>query len=116
MIVPISINGVMSYFPFRKPTRYKFEDGDVPRIDFTAEATDWDPLDQDFAEGEGEKTYFRGMLVQEAATERVPKMIIREVSFGMSGIDVSSDENSGLMLESNANVSNEFTTTAMTNM
>ena len=43
MIVPLSINGVTSYFPCQKPTRSKFEDGDVPRISFTAEAPDWDP-------------------------------------------------------------------------
>ena len=42
MIVPLSINGVTSYFPCQKLTRSKFEDGDVPRIDFTAEEPDWD--------------------------------------------------------------------------
>ena len=36
MIAPLSINGVTSYFPCRKPKRSEFEDGDVPRIDFTA--------------------------------------------------------------------------------
>ena len=79
----------------------------MPCIDFTAEAPDWDPSDKDFAEREGEMTDFRGASVEEAATERKPKMIIREVS---------SDENFGLMLESNVNVSNEFTTAAMTNL
>ena len=43
-------------------------------------------------------------------------MVISEVSLGTSGIDVSSDDNFGLMLESNVNVSNYFTTAAMTNM
>ena len=42
MIVPLSINGVKTYFPCWKLTRSKFEDGDVPRIDFTAEEPDWD--------------------------------------------------------------------------
>ena len=45
MIVPLSINGVTSYFPFRKPTRAEFEEGYVLRIDFTAEAPDWHPSD-----------------------------------------------------------------------
>ena len=54
MIVPRSINGVTSYFPCRRPTRSKFEDGDVPWIDFTVEAPDLDPSDRDFAELEGE--------------------------------------------------------------
>ena len=43
MIVLLSINGVTSYFLCQKPTRSEFEDGDVPRIDFTAEAPYWDP-------------------------------------------------------------------------
>ena len=42
LIVPLSINGVTSYFTCRKPTHAEFEDGDVPRIDFTAEEPDWD--------------------------------------------------------------------------
>ena len=53
MIVTISINGVASYFPCQKPTHSKFEDGDVLRIDFTAEAPDWDLSDRNFAEREG---------------------------------------------------------------
>ena len=52
-------------------------------------------------------TDFRGALVEEAAIERGTKMVISEVSPGTTGIDVSSDENFGLMLESNFNVSNE---------
>ena len=48
--------------------------------------------------------------------ERVPKMFISEVSLRAAGIDVSSNENLGLMLESNVNVSNKFTTVAMTNL
>ena len=40
MIVPLSINSVTNYFSCRKPTRSKFEDGDVPQIDFTADAPD----------------------------------------------------------------------------
>ena len=50
MIVPLSINGVTTCFPCWKPTRSEFEDGDVLRIDFTAEAPDWDLLDRDFDE------------------------------------------------------------------
>ena len=66
-IVPLSINGVTSCFPCRKPTRSEFEDGDVLRIDFTAEAPDWDPSDRYFDEREGEMTDFRGTLVKEEA-------------------------------------------------
>ena len=43
IIVLLSINDVTSYFLCRKPTRYEFEDGEVPWIYFIAEAPDWDP-------------------------------------------------------------------------
>ena len=116
IIVPLSINSVTIYYPCCKLTRSKFEDDDVPRIDFTVEAPYWDPLDRNFAEREGDMTDFRGALVREVAMERGPNMVISKVSLGTAGIDVSSDDNSGLMLESNSNVRNEFTTVAMPDM
>ena len=60
-------------------------------------------------------TDFRGAFVKEAAMGRGPNMVISEVSLGMAGIDVSGDENFGLMLEINVNASNDFTTAATTN-
>ena len=91
MIVPLSINGVTIYFPCKKPTRYKFQDGDVPQIYFTADASYWDPSDQEFSEREGEMIYFRGALFEEVALERGPNMFISEVLLGTAGISVSSD-------------------------
>ena len=116
MIVPLSINCVMSYFPCQKPTCSESEDGDVRRIDFTGEALDWDPLDRDFSEREGEMKDFRGELFEEEAMERLPKIVISEVSLGTAGINLSSNDNVGLMLESNANMSHDFTTASMTNL
>ena len=43
-------------------------------------------------------------------------MVISEISLRTATIDVSSDENFGLMMERNVNMRNEFTTAAMTNM
>ena len=43
-------------------------------------------------------------------------MVISEVLLGTAGIDVSIDENFGLMLERNVNESYEFTTEVMTNL
>ena len=112
----LSINGVTSNFPCRKPTRAEFEDGGVPRIVLTAGAPYWDTLDQYFSQHEVKMTDFIGLLVEEAAMERVPKMVISELSPRTAGIDVLSDEDFGLMLESNVNVRNKFTTVAMTNL
>ena len=43
-------------------------------------------------------------------------MAISEVSVGATGIDVSIDENFGLVPEGNINARNEFTTAAMKNV
>ena len=43
-------------------------------------------------------------------------MFISEVLLGTAGIDVSSDENFGLILERNVNASNEFTTSETVNL
>ena len=61
-------------------------------------------------------TYFRGELFEEAAMKRGPKMVISELSLRTSGIDVLSNGNFGLILESRVNMRNEFTTAAMKNM
>ena len=50
---------------------------------------------------------FRGALVKEAEMERGPKTIISKVSLGTAEIDVSRDENFGLVLERNINMSNK---------
>ena len=88
----------------------------MPQIDFTVEAPAWDPSDRDFSECEGDMTGFRGALVKEVEMERGPKMVMDELSLGTAGIDVMSDENFGLVLEINVNLSNEFTTVAMKNL
>ena len=41
--VQILINRVTSYFTCQNPTHSEYEDGDLPNIDFSAEAPDWDP-------------------------------------------------------------------------
>ena len=61
-------------------------------------------------------TDLRGKLAEEAAMEREKKMVISEVSLKTEGVDVLSNDNLGLIMESNVNVSNNFTTAAMTNL
>ena len=48
--------------------------------------------------------------------EKGPKMVISEVLLRTERIDVLSDDNFGLMLDSNVNVSKNFTTTEMKNL
>ena len=46
LIIPLSFQGVTSYFPTRKPTRQEWEASKLEdRIDLTAESPEWDPHD-----------------------------------------------------------------------
>ena len=59
---------------------------------------------------------FRGVLVEEAVMEKGTKIVISELLIGLAVIDVLSSDNFVLMLESNVNVSNNFTISGMMNM
>ena len=71
----------------------------MPRINFTAEAPDWDPSDCEYAQREEATMDFRGTVVDGETTERGPSMVISQVSLGVDAIDISSDDNFGLALE-----------------
>ena len=108
MFISLLINRVTSYFTCRKPTGSEYEYGDLTIIDLSAEALDWDPSDQDYAKREEATIEFRGAMVNEETTEKVPNILKNQVSLGKGAIDVSSDDEFGLALESNINVSNKF--------
>ena len=49
-------------------------------------------------------------MVNEETTEKITNMVINQVSLGTGAIHVSINDNFGLALESNINVSNKFDT------
>ena len=51
---------------------------------------------------------FSGDMVNEENMEKRPNMVTNKVSLGTGAIDVSSDDNFGLELEININISNKF--------
>ena len=51
---------------------------------------------------------FSGAVVNEETTKKGPNIVINQVYLGTGSIDVSRDDNFGLALESNINVSSEF--------
>ena len=50
----------------------------------------------------------RGAVVKKETMEKGPNIVIKQVSLGTEEIDVSSNDNFGLELDRNINVSNEF--------
>ena len=59
---------------------------------------------------------FKSTVVDGETTERGSSMVISQVSLGVDAIDISSDDNFGLALEGNINVSNEFDAAATNEM
>ena len=53
---------------------------------------------------------FTGTVVSEEITENRTIMVINHISIATAAIDVSGDDNFGLTLKSNINISNEFYT------
>ena len=73
--IPLSIRGVISYFPSRKPTRQEWEASDLSRqLELTAEAPEWDPTTSHFEEQENNMLEPNGKLRDKPigwSTERV---------------------------------------------
>ena len=61
--IPLLLNGVISYFPTRRPTRKEWLESEFSkRICLTAESPEWDPQDSRFGEQESAMLDSRGRL------------------------------------------------------
>ena len=109
-VIKLLINVITSYFKCWNTSCSEYEDGDLPRTDFSAEAPHWDPSYQYYAQHKEETIYFSGANANDETTKKIPSMVINQVSLGTGAIDVSSDDKFGLTLERNINVSNKFDT------
>ena len=66
-LIPLSLDGVTSYFPTRKPTIQEYEDGCNPDteslcFELTSELPEWDPHTSDFKDQESRLTFQSGRL------------------------------------------------------
>jgi hypothetical protein len=68
--IPLQLEGVVSYFPIRRPTQEEFEDRSIPHLSMTAESPPWDPYDEDFACQEGNTLDSRGHLIAAMMTNK----------------------------------------------
>ena len=63
LLIPLSLKGVTSYFPTRKPTRHEYENSPLSsRIDLTSESIEWDPTSEHFAAQEENMVDSEGKL------------------------------------------------------
>ena len=62
--IPLSIRGVISYFPLRKHTREEYERSDPDlRLDMTVEEPEWEPRTKQFESQEESMTDLAGKLI-----------------------------------------------------
>ena len=71
LLIPLSLNGVTSYFNTRKPSVEEFES--CTRYELTAEGPEWDPASPTFGAQEDSMKDFRGQV-------RDPTQILKEIS------------------------------------
>ena len=69
LTIPLSLKGVTSYFPTRKPTREEYERAST-RFELTSEAPEWNPHTNLFSDQEEALVDDSGMLLDYAQPER----------------------------------------------
>ena len=61
--IPLSSNGVFSYFPIRVPSKEEYDRSDLAlRIDLTADDPEWNPTREDYGKMEADKIDSSGSL------------------------------------------------------
>jgi hypothetical protein len=60
--IPLLLNGIVSYFPSRRPTKEEFER--CPHIELTSNEPEWNPHDEIYSKGEMDMTGDDGNLLK----------------------------------------------------
>ena len=65
LVIPLSIKGVISYFPTRKPTTQEWESSDDDhKLELTAESPEWDPQTDRFEKSESSVVGYDGQVIE----------------------------------------------------
>jgi hypothetical protein len=101
-MIRLSLKGVTSYFPTRKPTISEYEQDETAKYELTFETPEWDPHDIQFAQQEEAYTDHNGRL-REPEAPQPHNLFVSSVSSS-----THYDEGESLLsaLKSNVNVSN----------
>ncbi|KAL3786440.1 hypothetical protein HJC23_011021 [Cyclotella cryptica] len=121
-IIPLQLEGVVSYFEYSLPTSAKFEDPAIPHLELTAESLAWNPYDKDFATLKESYLDYRGRLISversdgprgvtgmglhlaDAACGEEPHWKLSPVSLQYDAADITDDDNFGAALEATQQV------------
>ena len=75
LVTPLSLKGVTSYFPSRKPRVGKYGYETIPHTDMTNEAPVWEPSKTSFSEQEDAMNEFRGEVINDETIIRGRQII-----------------------------------------
>ena len=117
LIIPLRLEGVVSYFDFSLPDAADLEDVSIPHLELTAEGPEWDPYDPNFANCEDGMLDFRGRTIAASSTatlpnaamkveqEQVPTWNLSQVSLQYDTADIMEEPNFVQALEQTVNIS-----------
>jgi hypothetical protein len=121
-IIPLQLEGVVSYFEFSLPTSAEFEDPKIPHLELKAESPAWNPYNKDFAQLEQSYFDYRGHLISVARSDgpsgmtetglhptdticgEEPRWKLNPVSLQYDAADITDDDNFGAALEATRQV------------
>jgi hypothetical protein len=116
-IIPLQLEGVVSFFEYSLPTSAEYEDPEIPHLELTAESPAWDPYDRDFAQLEQSFLDWRGHLISVARSDgprgktemglhtadadcgEEPHWKLSPASLQYDAADITDDDNFGAALE-----------------
>jgi hypothetical protein len=118
LIIPLRLEGVISYFEFSQSTPKEYNNENIPHYVLTAEGPDWDPYDDSFARQEDGMLNYQGQAVAVCKSDNlgttdpfrvaeidIPTWELSQVSMQYDTADVFDDDNFGTALDSTVNVS-----------
>ena len=92
LVVPLQLEGVISVFSIRVPSRHKYENSEFV-CEMTSESPDWDPQGSDLAEQEASMSDLRGH-VNDVGSDIIARgrRLISSVSCSHLSVDPTNDE------------------------
>ena len=101
LTIPLSLDGVTSYFEARCPSLAKYEDESIPKYHLTSESPPWDPSTSLYSSQEESMVDYRGRLVAKLSIDpHSPDMTVGSiVSASYTAVDITDDQNFAAVLD-----------------
>jgi len=106
VIIPMYLDGIMSYIPVCQPTKEEWDSNEFPRIDLTHRDLEWDPYSKSYAEQEEAALALTARIQTISTSPRLPSYRISSMSsMANDSVCLTDDDNFSHALESHVSVS-----------